>query len=389
MIKRIVILSSVIVIAMVSGFTVYSLMAKSESVVDTANAGSRSIEDIQAEQGKPVRVTQATQETIEITQTFYGTAVPYAEANVQGKHGGRLVLLQGLEGDRVEAGEVIVKLDDSDVRLQLQQAIAAKNSALQSVNQAESNFRTIQTDLKRYQQLLKDGFVSKQNVDSLQNQALVARANLQSAREQVKNAEAQIKLLENTLKDMKITAPISGIIDEKHFNLNEISGSEAVIYHIVDIDRVYIEVEIPESYISAIREQMPVNVAFDSLNNQHFTGLIDRIIPTGNRQSRNFIVKVLVENPDNLIKPSMFARVNVSLEQIPNALVLDKKTLLKEGDAYYVFKINGKHAEKVAVDVRHREGQNVAILSEALAAQDMVVIEGVRMLNPNDRVNVL
>jgi RND family efflux transporter MFP subunit len=358
-------------------------------VVEEAKASPRSIEQIQAEQGKPVQVSSVSREDIAQTQTFYGTAIPYAEANVQGKYGGKLILLQGREGDRVEAGEVIVKLDDSDSRLQLQQAIAAKNSALQSVNQAESNFETAQTDLKRYQQLLTNGFVSKQNVDAMQNQALVAQANLQSAREQVKNAEAQIKLLENTLKDMKIKAPIGGIIDEKHFNLNEISGAEAVIYHIVDIDRVYIEVEVPESHISAIREEMSVDVTFDSLKGQEFSGTVERIIPTGNRQNRNFIVKVLIENPNHLIKPSMFARVNVCLEEIPNALVLDKKALLKEGDSYYVFKVNENQVEKVAVTVKHRAGQHVAVLSEKLAEQDRVVVEGVRMLQTDDRVNVL
>jgi len=188
---------------------------------------------------------------------------------------------------------------------------------------------------------------------------------------------------------MQITAPISGIIDEKHFNLNEISGAEAVIFHIVDIDRVYIEVEVPETYISKIQEQMSVKVFFDSLNGKEFTGEIERIIPTGNRQSRNFIAKVLVDNPEHLIKPSMFARINVCLEEVPNALVIDKKTLLKEGDSYYVFKISDNHAEKVAVDVKHREGQSAAVLSDELTPYDQVVVEGVRMLNPNDLIKIL
>lgn len=389
MIKKIAVFSGIVILAIVSGYVGHAVLAKQESVVETANAGSRSIEEIQAEQGKPVRVAQVEQKTIELSQTFYGTAVPYAEANVQNKYGGRLVQLNGKEGDAVEAGSLIVKLDDSDYRLQLEQALATKNSALQSVNQAESNLETAETDLKRYEQLLKDGFVSKQNVDSLRNQTQVAQANLQSAREQVKNADATIQILQNTLKDMKVTAPISGIIDEKNFNLNEIPGAEAVIYHIVDIDHIYIEVDVPESFISAIQEQMTVGVSFDSLKEQQFTGVIERIIPTGDRQSRNFTVKVLVENPDHLIKPGMFARINASLERIPNALVLDKKSLLKEGEMYYVFKASDGHAEKIAVDVKHRDGQAVAVFSNDLTPQDSVVIEGVRMLNPNDRINIL
>ncbi len=389
MIKKILTLGLVVVAAMAGGFLAMTVFSTKNAVVEDVNASPQSIEQIQEEQGKPVRVSQVAQETIEITQTFYGTAIPYAEANIQTKHGGQITFLKGQEGDRVEAGEVVMRLDNTDSKLQRQQALASKNSALQNVNQAESNFQTVQTDLQRYQQLLKDGFVSKQNVDTMRNQVQVAQANLQSAREQVKNAEAQIKLLDNTLHDLKVTAPISGIIDEKHFNLNEIAGPKAVIFHVVDIDRVYIEVEVPETYISDIQEQMAVTIYFDSLDGREFTGVVERIIPTGNRQSRNFIAKVLVENPEHLIKPSMFARICVCLEEIPNALVIDKKTLLKEGEDYYVFKVDNNQAQKVPVDVKHRDGQSIAVLSNDLHASDQIVIEGVKMLNSNDRVKIL
>jgi len=121
MIKRLLTLSLVVIAAMFGGFIAMTFFSPKDAVVENVNANPKSIEQIQAEQGKPVRVTQVAQKTIEITQTFYGTAIPYAEANVQGKHGGRLVFLKGQEGDRVEIGEVVVKLDDSDSKLQRQE----------------------------------------------------------------------------------------------------------------------------------------------------------------------------------------------------------------------------------------------------------------------------
>ena len=85
----------------------------------------------------------------------------------------------------------------------------------------------------------------------------------------------------------------------------------------------------------------------------------------------------------------MFSRVNVTLETIPNALSFDKKALLKEGGEYYVFKVRDGQVEKVRVDVKHRNTQTVAVSSEELSPQDQIVIEGVKMLRPNDRVKVL
>jgi RND family efflux transporter MFP subunit len=377
-------------VAGIGGYAAYSSVAPNKNVVENAAASARSIDDIQTEQGKPVRVEAVKQEDIEVTQTFYGTATPCAEANVQGKYGGRLVFLKGEEGEMVTQGDTIVKFEEKDTQLQLQQAIAAQNTAEQSVNEARSNYETTQTNLKRYQKLFADGFISRQDLDSLQNKLLVAQAGLQSAQEQVKNKEAQIQLYQNMLHDLKISAPISGVIDEKHFNLNEIPDPGDVIYHIINIDQVYVEVDVPETYISKIHEQMAVRVLFDSLNpEQQFTGTVERIIPTGNAQSRNFVAKVLIENPERQIKPGMFARVNVCVEQIPGALVFNKKALLKEGEDYYVFKAAGTRAQKVAVTVKYRESSMVAVASEQLQAHDQIVIEGARMLQSNDRMNIL
>ena len=245
-------------------------------------------------------------------QVFYGTAVPYAEANVQSKQGGTITLLKGKEGDAVTRGAVIVRFDDRDTQLELQQAIASKNSALQQVNQAQSNFQTIQADLKRYQQLFKDGFVSKQQVDSLQNQLASATSTLNSAKESVTQKDVQVKMIENTLKDFLVKAPISGVIDLKNYNLSEVYQGGGVIYHLIDIEQVYVEVEIPETYLKKVHEGITVSVVFDAVGEQPFGGILETILPSGTADNRSFTAKVLVQNPELSIKPGMFARIEMS-----------------------------------------------------------------------------
>lgn len=244
-----------------------------------------------------------------LTQTFYGTVVPYAEANVQSRQGGTITLLKGKEGDYVKKGEVLVRFDERDTQLELQRAVASKNSALQQVNQAESNFRTIQSNVKRYQELFDGGFVSKQQVDDLQNQLTSAMSSLNSARESVKQNEVQVKMIENTLTDFQVRAPVGGIINEKRYNMGEIYQGSGVIYHLIDIDQVYVDVEIPEMYLKQIREGMAVSVVFDAIGDQAFSGTLETILPSGTADNRSFTAKVLVQNPDLIIKPGMFARI--------------------------------------------------------------------------------
>ncbi len=122
---------------------------------------------------------------------------------------------------------------------------------------------------------------------------------------------------------------------------------------------------------------------------QEFSGNIERIVPKGDRQNRNFLAKALVKNPNYVVKPGMFSRVNIEIENIPDALVIPKKALVKEGENYYVFKVVDSNVQKIAVVVRYDEGVNAAISADELQSEDQVVIEGTHLLKPDARVKVL
>jgi RND family efflux transporter MFP subunit len=252
---------------------------------------------------------------VPVGQVFYGTAVPYDETNIQSKQGGTITMLKAEEGDMVSKGQVLVRFDDSDVQLELERAKSSKNSTLQQVQQAESNFKTVQTNFERTQKLFDEQLVSKQELDNVANQLEVARASLNSARETVTQADTQISIIQNSLKDFQVTAPISGVVDKKNYNLGEVYQGGSVIYHLIQINRIYVEVEVPETYIQKIKEKMNVKVVFDALEDQTFSGVVDRILPSSAEDNRNFTAKVLVQNPELTIKPGMFARVEVVLEE--------------------------------------------------------------------------
>ena len=263
------------------------------------------------QQESPEDILTQEQQANTSIQTFYGTVVPYAEANIQSSQGGTITMLKGKEGTYIAKGEVVVRFDERDVQLELQQAMASKNSALQEVNQAESDFQTIQSNVERYQKLYEDGFVSKQEVDDLQNQLASAISALNSAKESVTQNDVEIEILQNTLKDFQVRAPISGLIDEKNYNLGEVYQGGDAIYHVIDVAQIYVDVEVPETYLRRIHEGMSVNVFFDAIGAQAFVGALETILPSGTAENRSFTAKVLVENQDFAIKPGMFARIEI------------------------------------------------------------------------------
>ncbi len=243
---------------------------------------------------------------------FYGTAAAVAEVNVQSQQGGTIITLNGKEGDTVKKGAVLARFDDSEQRLQIDNAVSSKTTAELQLQQAEAGLKTAQTTLERNQELFKDGLISQQQMDDLQSNMESAQASLNSAREKVKQADTQIALQENSLDDFVVHAPISGIIDQKQYNLQEIYKGSDVLFHIINIEQVYVNVDVPETYIKQVREDMQVALTFNALGDQAFTGVVETILPSGSTSNRTFTVKVLVENPEQFIRPGMFANVRMA-----------------------------------------------------------------------------
>ena len=246
-----------------------------------------------------------------ILQTFYGTVIPHDEANVQSEQGGTIVLLKSEVGDTVKKNDILVRLDNSDRLLELEKAKSSKISLQQQLEQATSNYNTVQKDFDRNKSLFEEGHISRKDLENSTNQLQTALTSLQNARENVSQADTQIRITENAINNYIVKASISGIIDSKSYNLKEVYRSGEVIYHIINIDYIYAQIEVPETYLSKIKEEMKVPVSFSALDDTKFQGVIETILPSSANDNRNFTAKVLVANKDHRIKPGMFARVDI------------------------------------------------------------------------------
>jgi RND family efflux transporter MFP subunit len=275
-------------------------------------------------QGKPAEAKQSTPEgdnrqlaptaapaSSTVLATFYGTVEPFAEGKVQSEQGGTIIYMKAKEGDRVKKGDILIRFDNSDKLLDLENAKSALKSNQQKLEQSKLNYSTVQKDYERTKSLYDDGLVSRQEQDSMTNQLQTALTSLQNAEESVAQAQTQIRITENSLKDFLITASISGVVESKEYNLKEVYRSGETIHNIINIEQVYAEIKVPETDLLKIEEGMAVAVYFNALGKREFSGTVETILPSGADDNRNFTAKVLVANPDRSIRPGMFARVDV------------------------------------------------------------------------------
>jgi len=390
-------------------------------------AGAREVEVVRAVRSEP------SMERVVLTAGGY--VVPRRRVEVSSKISGRVVELPVERGDYVRAGQVLARLDDREIRAQLDQARAAAQAAAArldevlagsrpeeieraraAVQQAEATLSTAGANLRRAQELHKKGVLSAQALDDAQNAYDVAAAQAEIARrdyelvrlgprrEQVELARAHlaesraaVRWLESQLENTVIRAPVSGTILERLIELGEMvttgfvsgRGAKAALVSIADLDDLEVELEISEAEISRVRPGQRCRVSPDAYPEQKYDARVREIAPEANRQKATIQVKVSVERPDRYLRPETNAKVQF-LEDADGAAVssgsvLVPKAAVLEGPAVYLA-AGGRAARRKVVVGRETRDQ-VEVIS-GLNEGEQVIVRGLEGLAEGMRIRI-
>jgi len=310
----------------------------------------------------PVKVQPIHQENITRTLDYTANLTPFEEVHLAPASPGRIDRILVDVADRVQQGQTLVEMD----RTQLQQA------RIQLEN-ARSNFLRLDT-------LYKLGSISEQQYEQTRTQYDVALSNVEF-------------LEENTT----LESPISGIVTGRYFEPREMysgapntpDGKPAVV-SLMQINPLKAFVNISERYFPEIRNNMKARVTLDMYPEKTFSGRIYRVHPTVDEATRTFKAEVLVDNADEKLRPGMFARVMLELQQDQAVLVPAIAVLQQEGtDNRYIFINNNDTARKIGVTMGKRYDDRVEIISGDLTEGMQVITAGQANLEEGVRVKVV
>lgn len=309
-----------------------------------------------------VRVMVLDYQTIARSVEYPATLKAYEEVHLAPASPGRIEAIYAQVGDRVTKGSPLVQMD----RTQL--------------HQAEVQLKNIETDFKRLDTLAKVGSIAMQQYDQLKTQYEIARTNVEFLRE-------------NT----KLVAPFNGVISGRYFEPGEMySGApntqvgKAAVLSIVQIDRLKAQVPLSEKYFPYVKIGMEAKVKSDIYSDKDFNGRIYRIHPTIDPLNRNFNVEVLVDNREGLLRPGMFSRVSLDLDE-EKAILLPSIAVLKlqGSNERYLFAEKNGIARRVSVTVGKRYDDNIEVFSDDLQAGDRIIISGQARLLDGVKVEVV
>src|SRR6266404_877847 len=329
-----------------------------------------------------------------------GSLAPNEQTDVAAETSGKVVAVGVDIGSSVRRGQMIVKLDDADFRLRVQQAQAQLEQAIATLHQneakiglrpgqkfnpenvpevaaARSALDLAERNLRRYEKLVESGDISRASYDQQksqrdqlaeQHQALVHQAQqnyatVANSQAAVSAAQTQVALAKRNLTYTVVAAPMAGYVSDRPADVGEYVSPQQKVATIVSVNPLRVRIDIPEQAIPQVHVGESVSVSVAAYTDRSFAGRVARVSPSVSATSRTLTVEADVQNPNAELKPGQFATIRILLPQSEPAILVPLRALRTISGSTYVFVIRNGLAEQRLVQPGQAEGDLVELKS--------------------------
>ncbi|MFA7404129.1 MAG: efflux RND transporter periplasmic adaptor subunit [Pelobacteraceae bacterium] len=296
---------------------------------------------------------------------------------------GSISVLRVREGDRVKKGQLLAQLDAQENQATAAMATAGIDEARRGVDEAMSRKKLADTTYDRYQNLLKEQAISRQEFDVRQAEKDMATQGVARAESRLRQAQEGAKASTTMSDYTRIIAPISGIIASKQADLGASVFPGQPLMTIEDDGSYQLELALPENVATKVKPGSPLLVTLDAIGSS-FPAKIAEIVPTADPGSRTFMAKIALNQKG--LKSGMFGRGAITLGTSVNGITVPKKAVVDHGALTSVWTLDKENVARMRiVKVGRQTGERVEILS-GLSEGDRVVAAGAEKVTEGARV---
>jgi membrane fusion protein (multidrug efflux system) len=296
----------------------------------------------------PVKVAPVIKGSISAYIETTTTLEPEKEVDILSRTSGLVIKLLVEEGDYVRKDQILLKIDEREVR-------AAYNSSLATFEERKQQWA-------RAQETFEKKIVSKEAYDQ--------------ARYNFAKAEADLETSKLRLEYADIRAPFTGVITERLINPGSMLSVNQKIFKIVDTDPLLAKIYLPERELTKVTAGQEAALKLEAYAEKSFDAKIKMINPVVDPSSGTFKVTLEVASSESLLRPGMFASVYLVTETHNDALLVPKQALLLEAEKDTIFYVDGKFAYSREVKVGFRDDKNIEILDDDIKVGMYVVVVG-------------
>ena len=295
---------------------------------------------------------------LEEAVTLTGTLLAEEGVELQAEISGKIVEIHFTEGARVRQGDLLVKLNDADLRATHARAKYRKELAVLRE--------------KRVGQLLKQGVARQEEYDTA-----LSELNIQ---------DAEIALTEAQLAKTEIRAPFDGVVGLRYVSTGAFVNAATRVATLQRLDRLKVDFSIPEKYATRIRVGTPISFTVAG-GDRRFEGRIYAFDPRIDTTTRTVLIRALCQNPDGRLLPGAFANVDLTLAHIESAVLIPAIAVIPGLNEKSVFVVTDGKAERRTVETGTRTETSVQILS-GLKPGDRVITSGLQQVRAGQKVAV-
>ena len=307
-----------------------------------------------------VRVSSVGTEALKIESTFVGYLLPNERVRMTSEMEGVIEAVNFEEADEVKKGQKLINISTKELTLR--------------VKIAEANLKLAQTNLSRD--------------EKLSQRKLIPQSKLDQTRTQADRSLLDRDLALINLRKSVINSPLKGTVKIRHVKVGEFVRKGDPLVEILDLDKVLVQVNIPEQDIMKISEGETVGVELYALSDQQYRGKVQTIGLEADSRNRTFPIEIVVDNPKRELRPGMLARVTFTKQISDEQVVVPRHSILERDAGRVVFLVEQDKAVKQSIVTGQSMQDRVQVL-EGLKPGDRLVVEGHSKLTDGETVSIV
>ncbi|MEO8682814.1 MAG: efflux RND transporter periplasmic adaptor subunit [Vicinamibacterales bacterium] len=318
--------------------------------------------------------------------TVVGNLIADQTVDVAPKTGGRLERVTVQLGDRVRKNQVLAKIEDHEIVEQVKQAESALEVSKATIRQRDADLQVASVNFDRSKNLYARQLLAKQALDDAESRYLAALAQLDLSKAQQGQTEARLDELKINLQNTNVISPVDGFVSKRTMDPGAMVSQNIPIASVVDISRLRLVANVIEKDLRLVNVGDKAVVEVDAYPGEKFFGKIARVSPVLDPSTRTAPMEVEIPNSENKLKPGMYARINLTIDDRIGVVVAPKIAIVDFNSKRGVWMPNQDNRAKfVEVELGIEDADLIEIKS-GLQVGDRIVTTGATAVKNNDQL---
>ena len=318
--------------------------------------------------------------------TVVGNLIGQQTIDIAPRTGGRLLSVNVQLGDRVRRGQVLAKVEDREIVEQVRQAEASQRVSEATIRQREADLKVAEVNFDRSKNLFQRQLLAKQALDDAESRYMAAVAQLDLSKAQLSQNDARLEELRINLQNTSVTSPVDGFVGKRTVDPGAMVNTNTAMMSVVEISRLRLVVNVVEKDLRMVGAGDPAVVEVDAYPGEKFSGKIARVAPVLDPATRTAAMEVEIPNGDFKLKPGMYARINLTVDEHQNVLVVPKNAVVDYSNSRGVWVPNDSdRAAFVPLKLGIENAEQIEVL-EGLNEGAKFVTTGATAVRNNDQL---